>query len=172
MSALIVVWADPGVSTGWCIVRVPIARLLAVGQVGSTAEQWFKLGEYRSANTSVAVDGFLGIGRRAWEASNEGDVVVLGCEGFILRMQSTDPDLLEPVRFLAVMHDRLRGTGVGVEVQMPSEAKQTITDARLRMWGLYREGNGHGRDAQRHALLFLRRFAGQAPLRKRVGCTG
>lgn len=169
--ALVVVWADPGSATGWCIVRVPVVRLLEAGQVGSTSDQWFRLGQYRSPNTSVAVDGFLGLGRRAWEASEEGDLLVLGCEGFILRMLSTDPALLEPVRFLAVLEDRLRGTGQGLEVQSPGDAKSTITDARLKLWGLYREGQEHGRDAQRHALLYLRRFAMQKEVRLRAGYT-
>jgi hypothetical protein len=95
--------------------------------------------------------------------------VVLGSEGFTLRMQSTDPRLLEPVRFNAVLEDRLWGSGVPVEIQSPSDAKSTITDARLRLWGLWKPGAEHGRDAQRHGLLFLRRFAGQIGIRQRYG---
>lgn len=167
--ALVVVWADPGVNTGWSVHRVNIEELLAVGQVGSTRRMWHRVGQYRSASTSVAVDSYLNLCRAVWERAGDEDVVVLGCEGFTLMMNSTDPALLEPVRFLAVLRDRLRGTGVGVEVQGASEAIKTITDVRLKTWGLYKPGTEHGRDAQRHGLLFLRRYASQPELRLRVG---
>jgi hypothetical protein len=173
VSSLVVVWADPGVTTGWSVHRVDIPTLISLGQVGATPHLWFRLGQYRSPTTSAAVDSYLGLCRRVWEQSAEDDVVVVGCEGFSLGMQTRDPTLLEPVRFLAVLEDRLCGTGVGVEVQMPGERSQ-ITEARLRLWGLWDAGRGmvHGRDAQQHGLMFLRRFASQEKLRKRLGWDG
>jgi hypothetical protein len=166
--ALVVVWADPGVTTGWCVLRVPIKRLLELGQVGCVPFLWWRIGQYRSPDTSSAVDTFLGLAREVWARSEEGDLVVVGCEGFSLEMLSRDVALREPVRFLAVLRDRLRGTGVGVEVQMPGE-RTVITDARLQLWGLHQPGLEHGRDAERHGLVFLRRFASQEALRKRLG---
>lgn len=169
--ALVVVWADPGVTTGWCVLRVPISYLLERGQVGATSRLWWRIGQFRTGGTSASVDSFLALCRAAWEKAGEEDVVVLGCEGFSLGMLSRDVALLEPVRFLAVLEDRLRGTGVGVEVQMPGE-RSIITDERLKLWGMWEAGVNHGRDAQKHALAFLRRFASQEELRKKVGWEG
>lgn len=167
--ALVVVWADPGVTTGWSVHRVNIEELVRVGQVASTRRMWYRVGQFRTPSTSASVDSYLNLCRAVWEKAAPEDVVVIGCEGFTLMMQSTDPTLLEPVRFLAVLRDRLRGTEVGVEVQGASEAVKTITDARLKTWGLWQIGVEHGRDAQRHGLLFLRRYASQPELRVRVG---
>ena len=104
--ALIVVWADPGVTTGWAVVRVPVRVLLERGQVASRRWLWFRVGAFRHAETSDSVDSFLALGRAVWEKARDEDVVVLGYEGFSLQMQSTDPALLEPVRFEAVLKDR------------------------------------------------------------------
>ncbi len=166
--ALVVVWADPGLTTGWSVHRVNKEELIARGQVGSVGRMWWRVGQFRSQDTSVSVDSYLNLCRAVWEKAEEGDTVVIGCEGFTLMMNSRDHWLLEPVRFLAVLRDRLRGTGVGVEVQQPGD-KDTISDARLKTWGLYQAGDEHGRDAQRHGLLFLRRYASQPNLRRKVG---
>lgn len=169
--ALVVVWADPGVTTGWSVHRVVISDLLVHGQVGVISRMWYRVGQFRSPSTSAAVDSYLALARAAWDKADDEDIVVLGYEGFSLQMLSSDPALLEPVRFEAVLHDRLRGSGVVAERQMPGE-RSIITDARLRLWGLWQPGVEHGRDAQRHGLAFLRRFAGQEALRKRLGWEG
>lgn len=171
--ALVVVWADPGVTTGWAVVRVPISGLLARGQVGSISSMWWKVGAFRAGDTSRSVSSYLALCRAAWERAGEEDIVVLGCEGFRLRMLTTDEALLEPVRFLAVLRDRLVAAGgaVGVEVQYPGE-RSVITDAMLRLWDLWVSGPDHPRDALKHALVFLRRFAGQEMVRKRCGWDG
>lgn len=170
---LVVVWADPGVTTGWCVVRVSIADLMACGQVELAArgQIWWQSGQFRSPTTSVAVDSYLALCRVAWEKAAEDDVVVIGCEGFSLGMLSRDVALLEPVRFLAVFIDRLRESGVEVQVQMPGD-RMVITDARLKLWDMWKPGAEHARDAQRHALLFLRRFSQQERLRRAVGWQG
>jgi hypothetical protein len=167
--ALVVVWADPGRHTGWSVHRVSISSLLTRGQVGSTSLLWWRIGQFDSTSTSSAVDSYLALCRTVWERSRDSDVVVVGCEGFTLMMNSKDYWLLEPVRFLAVLQDRLRGTEVRVEVQGAGDAKKTITNERLATWGLYEAGKEHGRDAQRHGLLYLRRFASQLETRRRAG---
>lgn len=170
--ALVVVWADPGKHTGWSVHRVSISALLARGQVGVTSLLWWRIGQFDSVSTSGAVDSYLALCRTVYERAREEDVVVIGCEGFTLMMNSTDYWLLEPVRFLAVLQDRLRETEVRVEVQGATEAKKVVTDQRLQTWGLYEPGKGHGRDAQRHGLLYLRRFSDQVATRRRAGWIG
>lgn len=169
--ALVVIWADPGVTTGWSVHRVPIRMLLDRGQVATLPVTWWRIGQFRSTDTSGAVDSYLDLCRGVWEKAGEEDVVVIGCEGFRLRVLSTEESLLEPVRFLAVLRDRLRGSGVGVEVQQPGE-RDIITDARLRLWGLWTPGMDHGRDAQKHGLAFLRKFSSYVEVRRRVGWYG
>lgn len=82
-------------------------------------------------------------------------------EDFILRMYSKGRDLLTPVRLNAMLDYALE-TQLGVCVthrQQPSEAKSVVTDARLKIWGFYTSAGGqeHARDADRHAILFLRK---------------
>lgn len=170
--ALVVVWADPGVTTGWSVHRVVVEELLSRGQVGAVGRMWWRTGQFRCSTTSASVDSYLNLVKAVYGRAGEEDLVVIGCEGFTLLMNSTDPALLEPVRFLAVLQDRLRdteyGREVGVQVQQPGE-RIIITDERLRLWGLWKPGSDHARDAQKHGLAFLRRFASKEELRKRVG---
>lgn len=170
MKALVTVWADPGDTTGWSIHRAPIDLLMREGQVGAMRQVKWKSGQFNAGSTSANVDAYLDLCRAAYEkVADEEDVFVIGSEGFILRMLSTEPSLLEPVRFNAVLDDRLRGTGTWAERQMPSEAMNTITDQRLKLWGVHKPGAIHARDAQRHGLLFLRRFAADVRVRQRYG---
>lgn len=170
MKALVTVWADPGDTTGWSIHRVPIDLLLREGQVGAMRQVKWKIGQFNNGSTSENVDAFLELCRQVYEQlTDEEDVFAMGSEGFILRVLSTEPSLLEPVRFNAVLDDRLRGTGTWAERQMPSEAKNTITDQRLKLWGVHKPGADHARDAQRHGLLFMRRFASDIRVRQRYG---
>lgn len=167
--SLVVVWADPGVATGWSLHKVPGKMLLAHGQVGSMSAVRWSTGQFRTTNTSESVDQYLTLCRAVFErVCQEDDVFVVGTEGFTLMMQSTDSALLEPVRFNAVLEDRLRGTGQRVEYQNPGD-KDVITDQRLMLWDVYKPGAGHARDAQRHGLLYLRRWASHAHVRDRSG---
>lgn len=166
---LVVVWADPGVTTGWSLHRVPGKLLLAHGQVGSMNAVRWSTGQFSASNTSESVDQYLGLCRAVYErVCGEEDVFVIGSERFTLMMQSTDAALLEPVRFNAVLEDRLRGTGQRVEYQGASD-KDVITDQRLMLWDAYKPGAGHARDAQRHGLLYLRRWATHSHVRARSG---
>lgn len=170
MKALVVLWADPGDTTGWSIHRAPIDLLLREGQVGALRQTKWSTGQFNYGTTSANVDAYLDLCRAAYEkVADDEDVFVIGSEGFTLRVMSTEPSLLEPVRFNAVLDDRLRGTGWWVEKQSSSDAMNAITDQRLKLWGAYKPGAGHARDAQRHGLLFLRRFATQLKLRQRYG---
>jgi hypothetical protein len=168
--SLVVCWADPGETIGWSLHKVSCKHLLAHGQVGSVSVMRWSTGQFKARGTSEGVDQYLGLCRLAYErACDEDDIFVIGAEDFVLMQYSTDRALLEPVRFNAVLDDRLRGSGQVVEKQMPGDAMKEITDQRLMLWGLYKAGAGHGRDAQRHGLLFLRRWAADERLRSRTG---
>lgn len=171
MTSVVVVSFDPGVATGWAIHRVPAVELIELGLVGCMRWVRGKAGQFREGSTSANVDRALDYARLAYEnLAGAGDVFAVVTEGFTLRMMSMDPELLEPVRFNAVLDDRLRGTGVWAEVQSSSDAMTAVTDARLSLWGQLLVANGgmvHGRDAQRHGLLWLRRFSSDKRLRLR-----
>lgn len=168
--SLIVLWADPGETIGWSLHKVSAKHLLAHGQVGSVRVMKWSTGQFAARGTSDGVDQYLTLCREAYERiADEDDVFVVGAESFTLMQYSTDSSLLEPVRFNAVLEDRLRGSGQHVEYQSASDAKNEVTDQRLMLWGLYKPGAGHGRDAQRHGLLYLRRWAASAKVRERSG---
>ena len=82
-------------------------------------------------------------------------------EDFILRKFDQGRDILSPVRVMAALDFGFWSIGRDDQVfrQQPSLAKTTATDERLKRWGLYRREGGmnHARDADRHAITFLRR---------------
>lgn len=94
-----------------------------------------------------------------------GAVVVI--EDFILRKFVKDRDLLAPVRVTAMVHCLLWKLGISTFRQQPAEAKTTATDERLKLWKLYRSEGGeqHARDADRHAITFLRKCKEREKLR-------
>lgn len=171
--SLVVVSFDPGVTTGWAIHRIPALRLLNEGLVACAGVLQCSVGQINGGSTSDNVDRFLEIARATYErVAKEEDVFVIAGESFTLRMLSMDPTLVEPVRFNAVIEDRLRGTGQGVDWQTPSDALQTINDARLALWGLIDASKhvpDHGRDAQRHGLYYARRWCADIKVRERSG---
>jgi hypothetical protein len=167
---LVVCWMDPGVTTGWAIIRVPIKHLMSMGQVGSIPHMQVNTGQFRTDTTSENVDRALEIARACYQdVADEDDVMVVGHEGFTLRMLSSDPELLEPVRWLAVWDDRFAPPRaefpLPVERQNPS-LMNTIGDDRLKLWGLWQPGREHGRAALKHGLVYLRRFADQRVVRQ------
>ena len=82
-------------------------------------------------------------------------------EDFILRKFDQGRDILVPIRVMAALDFGLWVLGRDDQVfrQQPSMAKTTVTDERLQRWGFYRREGGlkHARDADRHAITFLRR---------------
>lgn len=141
------------------------------GLVGAARFVQWNSGQFRGGSTSKSVDRFLDIARLAYEqVAGDDDLFSLVVENFTLRMLSMDPELLEPVRFNAVLEDRLRGKPMVVEWQSPSDALSQIKDSQLGLWGLLtKKDPEHARDARRHGLLYLRRFASNAAVRKRAG---
>lgn len=160
-----VVALDPGGTTGWSVLSVypdalsdPDVSVLksithhAHGQVGGNEnDQAVALGELIAA----------------WP----GCALVL--ESFTLRKFTKGAELLAPVRVISkmelIVHMRLCGVDHSPHMwyQEPSLAKRTATDDRLKDWGLYQRegGEGHARDADRHAITFLRRASQSKQLR-------
>lgn len=94
------------------------------------------------------------------------DNAVIVCEDFQLRTIAAE---LSPVRIRAMLElylHRLSEDPRPILLQMPSLAKSTVTDPRLKQWKLYRPGEEHARDSLRHAITFLRRCTKDQRLRK------
>jgi hypothetical protein len=84
------------------------------------------------------------------------DVVI---EDFVLRERTKDRSLLSPVRITFGLEHELwmSPDNFFTTKQQPSDAKSTVTDDRLKRWGMWTVGQQHARDATRHLILFLRK---------------
>lgn len=172
-----VIAIDPGGTTGWSLMSVhpeslnnPHADFLE--NIFTHQHGQVDCGSHRgnldsSLHTGISTDGeFSGVYDLAeliesWPAS----AVVI--EDFTLRQQRKDRDLLSPVRITAALGFRLWLKGRDYHVQQPNDAKTTCSNLRLREWGMYDSvGNlEHARDADRHAILFLRKCSTSARFR-------
>lgn len=92
---------------------------------------------------------------------------VVVVEDFILRKFTKGRELLFPVRITEAFRYALWLRQREMFKQMPSEAKTIATDDRLKMWGLYEREGGmqHARDADRHAISWLRKCKERPELR-------
>lgn len=102
------------------------------------------------------------------------------CESFVIRKFIQSPEFLSPVRIRAVLEWALRRGYDGLDefdhpvrqlfTQAPAHAMGLATDTRLKAWGLYERDGGmeHARDADRHAITFLRRAKEEPTLRWRA----
>lgn len=195
---LVIFAVDPGYTTGWAALKVPVRRLRSLGATRTLPRCRWRHGEIRrsvalgdgpmaqAVDDSRHVTHILNVARKVHgemvfdaddypESEEEGwesDEFVFVLESFTLRMLSMDSNLLAPVRVLDRILDRLyvQESRVPVFHQQPSEAKSSVTDARLKSWAMYDAHSGpHARDADRHAIYFLRRFADSRELQRRLG---
>lgn len=164
-----VIAIDPGGTTGWSRITVHPEALLEPqadlfenifehqhGQVDCGVRRG-NLGT--SLHGGISTEGeFSGIYDlvefiRAWPSA----AVVI--EDFQLRQMRMDRDLLSPVRITAGIGTQMWLDGRDYHVQMPADAMSTCSDKRLREWRMYDEAGGlqHARDADRHAILFLKK---------------
>lgn len=174
---LTVVAFDPGGTTGWAVMRVKYADLVNQHKPVHECIHYWTHGQVdcgsqsgNAADSATANDYDLGISETGEAAGvavlenivicNAGNPTAVVHEDFILRTENKSRDALSPVRVTAALQQLLWELRATVEFkQQPSEAKTAITDARLKLWGMYHDGHSsrHARDADRHALLFLRK---------------
>lgn len=160
---------DPGETTGWSLIIVdpvclsePNEKVLGnimVHQHGEVNE-YRGNGHIRNDGESIMCDDLAYL-INSWPDS----AVVI--ENFILRQKRKDRSLLSPVRVTAKLEQKLWEEGRTYFLQQPADAKTLATDERLKLWGMYNAVGGleHARDADRHAILFLRRAKASARLR-------
>lgn len=154
------VTVDPGGVTGWSVTSVhPEALCVPEVRILSNVLHWSHGQITGSENEQTAQ--LLGI-IDSWP----GCYVLI--EDFILRTAISSREVLSPVRITAKLEYALWVVGKTSSRQMPSEAKSVATDSRLKSWGFYQREGGleHARDADRHALTWLRKCKEKEWLRK------
>lgn len=172
-----IIAVDPGGTTGWSLITVhpeaitePRADLF--DNIFTHQHGQVDCGSYRgnlasSLHEGISTEGeFSGVFDLvefilAWPSA----AVVI--EDFNLRQMRMDRELLSPVRITSAIGYAMWLEGRDYHVQQPSEAKNQCSDARLREWRMYDEKGGlrHARDADRHAILFLRKAKHKAHFR-------
>lgn len=106
------------------------------------------------------------------EVDPELDVFVVVQEDFILQTRDAARHTLAPVRVNAafdVLMPSEPSKGLRKTKFLPSDAKNVVTDERLKRWRMYDLGGGvtHRRDAIRHNVLFLRKWSTEKWFRAR-----
>lgn len=150
-------WFDPGMVTGWCILSVwRVALELDNYKVLSNIAGW-SLGEYGGSEDHV-IDQMVDL-VEAWD----GNLDAIGLEDFILRKFTMGRELLAPVRVTSRFEDRMYTSGRSallVDKQQSALAFSTVDDDRLKLWGLYgpTAGKKDARAALKHGLTYLKRL--------------
>jgi hypothetical protein len=164
-----VIAIDPGGTTGWSRISVHPASLTEpnadfLNNIFDHQHGQVDCGTHRgnlhsSLHDGISTDGeFSGIYDLA-EFVAAWPVAAVVIEDFTLRQFRMDRDLLSPVRITSAIGYVMWLGGRDYHVQSPGDAKTICSDERLREWRMYDSYGGlkHARDADRHAILFLRK---------------
>lgn len=157
-----VLWIDPGDITGVSCVWFDPAALFAGLKTPRCILAWSS--RQISGAEDLQIDQIMKIVAELGGPTG----LAVGCESFVMQQFNMSDSFLAPVRLRAKLEFGLhRGTkdetdGVvrrrKVATQSASDAKNTITDQRLKIMQMYTPGPDHIRDATRHCLLWLRRL--------------
>jgi len=170
-----VVAFDPGVTTGWAVFRADAETLFsegftAVARANPDPEVFAWNAGYFSGPEPYQAEQMMALTRGTWmhgggvfDEYEESDYFFVVLERFKLLIMGDDETLLSPVR-LAAMYRALSWRGpFPVVTQSTGDAFTVTTDERLRklnLWsGVTAKIGEHQRDASKHAVLALRKFA-------------
>ncbi|AHN84093.1 hypothetical protein GJ25_gp082 [Mycobacterium phage Hawkeye] len=158
---------DPGGTTGWSFMCVePIAlhdpQEMVLDNI--VTHQHGQLESYTAGSVEegeeLCVDDLYEF-IKAWPQA----AIVI--EDFQIRSNQRGREFLSPVRITHALKHRLWIDNRHVFRQQPADAKVTASDDRLKRWGLYDKFGSmvHARDADRHAITFLRRAKANLKIR-------
>jgi hypothetical protein len=172
-----VIAIDPGGTTGWSLISVHPESLIQSnadfldnifnhmhGQVDCGSRRG---NLHSSLHDGISTDGeFSGIYDLA-EFIKCWPVAAVVIEDFTLRQLRMDRELLSPVRVTSGVGYAMWLAGRDYHVQSAGDAKTICTDDRLKEWRMYDSYGGlkHARDADRHAILFLRKAKSSSSFR-------
>lgn len=164
-----VIAIDPGGTSGWSMISVhpgcltePNAKVL--DNIWTHQHGQVDCGTHRgnlgtSLHPGISTDGeYSGVYDLA-KFIHGWPMAAVVIEDFTLRQFRQDRDLLSPVRVTAALGYCLWRAGRDYHTQSPADAKGVCSDVRLKEWRMYDPTGGlvHARDADRHAILFLRK---------------
>jgi hypothetical protein len=156
-----VIGIDPGVTTGWAKITVPVASIF--GDAPGEILDW-KYGVLDGPETAQA--------QTVCRIAKRYIFPTIALEDFINNKLNKSREYLAPVRVASkiqfCVQTGLAGQIAGLEWQMPTLAFETAPDHRLKKWGLYPEGPDHPKDATRHAITLIRRAKSDLKLARRV----
>jgi hypothetical protein len=172
---LVVVSFDPGVTTGWAVHRLDLDSLKKEGFAATIygSASGFTSGQINGDGSDASefrtVDTMMDIVRAGYVLGDygAGDLFAIVMEDFVLRRSEASRSLLAPVRvfsrFEMSLHLATRDSGLRLPYvkQSAADAKNVVSDMRLRRWNVYVPGREHARDAQRHGILFARKVASE-----------
>lgn len=175
--AATIIAIDPGGTTGWSLISVVPEVLMVddayiLDNIITHQHGQVDCGSHRgnldtTLHAGISTHGeFSGVYDLAkFIASWPAAAIVM--EDFNLRQFRMDRDLLSPVRVMSGLGYSLWKDGRDYHVQSPADAKSVCTDDRLKEWRMYDSAGSlkHARDADRHAILFLRRAKASRKLR-------
>jgi len=179
---------DPGISTGWARGSLDLVEFRKIGGdverlVESGAMSW-EAGEdlalsgdpyrmdrhelYAAERASAArlwglMEGGPGTGANLGDLASPADRLVI--EDFTVyggkanEVSAGGAVPLAPVRVGSMLAFAAELAVMDVTYQMASMAKTTVTNERLKRWGLWTKGSEHARDATRHLVTYVRRLA-------------
>ncbi|AON97490.1 resolvase [Rhodococcus phage ChewyVIII] len=165
-----VVAFDPGGTTGWSVMEttlealndntVPVHEILTGWWHGQIVCNDEKIDNYEQ----VAIDAMAEL--ITAQVVDVDDIAIV-VESYQIRSKRTDKETISPIRFIAGIEQYVWDMYRYMAQQGPSE-KTGVTDERLETWGLYlRDGQQHARDADRHALLFLKKLRAKKSLQRK-----
>lgn len=173
-----VIAIDPGGTSGWSLISVHPQVLIESnadifdnifshqhGQVDCGSRRG-NLGS--SLHTGISTDGEFSGTYDLAKFIDAWPMAAVVIEDFSLRQLRMDRELLSPVRVTSALGYSLWLKGRDYHVQTASDAKRVCSDERLKEWQMYDSYGGlkHARDADRHAILFLRRAKQRKVLRE------
>ncbi len=154
---------DPGQTTGWSLLVVPrhIMNKDCLNWPLITILEHSIIWEHGELNALANED------ECAYQMSkmvNSYPAAAIVVEDFILRAERKEKsrELLSPVRITAKLEAYMWQKHRKPFLQQPSQAKTVVSNERLKAWDCLMEDGvtDHARDADRHAILFLRRCLG------------
>lgn len=178
-----IVWFDPGITTGYCLLKVKPAYVDGAGDT-----RWETMKDYVTVEHKQLGRHARGTPKRTQRGITYGYLdteisivedcgIVLddhpeaawGYEDFILKGANKSREFLSPVRIFSMLaYDNAGSEYPRSPFVQGTSIKASVDDERLKRAGLYVPGMIHANDAARHAAHFLRRARSDEALAKRA----